>query len=42
MGQLPLLIRGEYLVDAVGFHRVTGRPFTIAEIAKEKILEVVD
>jgi 2-oxoglutarate ferredoxin oxidoreductase subunit alpha len=41
MGQLLLLIRGEFLVDAVGLHRVTGRPFTIAEV-EEKILELVD
>ena len=40
-GQLQLLIRGEFLVDAQGLHRVTGRPFTIAEIEK-KILEMAD
>jgi len=41
MGQLLLLIRGEFLVDAQGLHRITGRPFMIAEI-EEKILEMVD
>ncbi|HEU0075040.1 MAG TPA: 2-oxoacid:acceptor oxidoreductase subunit alpha [Dehalococcoidia bacterium] len=41
MGQLSLLIRGKYLVDAVGLHRVTGRPFMIQEI-EDKILEMVD
>ena len=41
MGQLTLLIRGKYLVDAEGFHRVTGRPFTISEI-ETKIMEMVD
>ena len=41
MGQLVLLLRGKYLVDAEGYHRVTGRPFTITEI-EEKILEMVD
>jgi 2-oxoglutarate ferredoxin oxidoreductase subunit alpha len=41
MGQLLLLIRGEFLVDAQGLHRVTGRPFMIAEI-EEKILAMVD
>ena len=41
MGQLTLLIRGKYLVDAEGLHRVTGRPFTISEV-EEKILEMVD
>src|SRR5688572_13690487 len=41
MGQLTLLIRGKYLVDAEGLHRVTGRPFTISEV-EEKILEMLD
>src|SRR5688572_10741319 len=41
MGQLLLLIRGEFLVDAQGLHRVTGRPFMIAEV-EEKILSMVD
>jgi 2-oxoglutarate ferredoxin oxidoreductase subunit alpha len=41
MGQLSLLIRGKYLVDAEGLHRVTGRPFTISEV-EAKILEMVD
>jgi 2-oxoglutarate ferredoxin oxidoreductase subunit alpha len=41
LGQLLLLIRGEFLVDAIGLHRVTGRPFTISEV-EEKINELVD
>jgi len=41
MGQLLLLIRGQFLVDAVGLHRITGRPFMIREV-EEKILEMVD
>jgi len=32
LGQLRLLIRGKYLVDAIGLNKVSGRPFTIAEI----------
>jgi 2-oxoglutarate ferredoxin oxidoreductase subunit alpha len=32
LGQLRLLIRGKYLVDAVGFNKVAGRPFTIRDI----------
>jgi 2-oxoglutarate ferredoxin oxidoreductase subunit alpha len=40
VGQLLLLIRGEFLVDAVGLHRVTGRPFTISEV-EAKIDEMV-
>ena len=31
-GQLALLIRARYLVDAVSFPKLQGRPFTIAEI----------
>jgi len=41
MGQLQLLIRGKFLVDAEGLHRITGRPFTIQEV-EDKILEMVD
>jgi 2-oxoglutarate ferredoxin oxidoreductase subunit alpha len=41
MGQLTLLVRGRYLIDAEGLHRVTGRPFTISEV-EEKILEMVN
>lgn len=40
LGQLLLLIRGRYLVDAVGLHKVAGRPFRVAEI-QEKIYELV-
>ena len=32
LGQLALLIRGTYLVDAVGFNQVRGLPFTAAEL----------
>jgi 2-oxoglutarate ferredoxin oxidoreductase subunit alpha len=32
LGQLSLLIRGQFLVDAKGYNTVTGRPFSIAEI----------
>jgi 2-oxoglutarate ferredoxin oxidoreductase subunit alpha len=41
MGQLSLLIRGKYLVDAEGLNSVTGRPFTISQV-ETKILEMVD
>ena len=41
LGQLRLLIRGEFLVDATGINRVTGRPFSISEI-EERVLELVD
>ena len=32
-GQLLQLIRARYLVDAVGYNRVTGKPFKAGEIA---------
>ena len=34
MGQLLQLIRAKYLVDAVGYNRVTGKPFKAGEIAE--------
>jgi 2-oxoglutarate/2-oxoacid ferredoxin oxidoreductase subunit alpha len=33
LGQLLKLIRAEFLVDAVGYNRVRGLPFTSAELA---------
>ena len=33
LGQLLQLIRARYLVDAVGYNRVTGQPFKAGEIA---------
>ncbi|HEY7827585.1 MAG TPA: hypothetical protein VIB99_05095, partial [Candidatus Limnocylindrales bacterium] len=35
LGQLLLLIRARFLVDAVGYDRVRGKPFRIAEIVAE-------
>ncbi len=35
LGQLLMLIRARYLIDAVGYDRVRGKPFTIAEIVAE-------
>jgi 2-oxoglutarate ferredoxin oxidoreductase subunit alpha len=35
LGQLLLLIRGRYLIDAVGYDRVRGKPFRISEIVAE-------
>jgi 2-oxoglutarate ferredoxin oxidoreductase subunit alpha len=32
MGQLRMLIRSRYLVDAVGFNKVKGKPFTVTEL----------
>ena len=39
MGQLRMLIRSRYLVDAVGFNKVKGKPFTVREL-HEKIMEL--
>jgi 2-oxoglutarate ferredoxin oxidoreductase subunit alpha len=33
LGQLRMLLRAEYLVDAVGYNKVRGRPFRAAELA---------
>ena len=35
LGQLLLLIRSRYLVDAVGYDKVRGKPFRIVEIVEE-------
>ena len=32
LGQLRFLLRGTYLVDAVGLNKVQGRPFHVAEV----------
>lgn len=33
LGQLALLIRGRFLIDAIGYNRVRGLPFTSEELA---------
>jgi 2-oxoglutarate ferredoxin oxidoreductase subunit alpha len=35
LGQLLLLLRGRFLVNAIGYNRVRGKPFRIAEIEAE-------
>ena len=40
LGQLCLLLRAKYLVDAVGFNKVKGHPFKISELV-ERIEEMV-
>ncbi len=35
LGQMRMLIRARYLVDVIGLNKVSGRPFTIAEIEKK-------
>ena len=39
MGQLIQLIRHKYLVDAIGFNKVKGKPFSVGELL-DKILEL--
>jgi len=40
LGQLQLLIRARYLVDAIGLHKVKGRPFKISELT-DKVEELL-
>ncbi|HEU0236789.1 MAG TPA: 2-oxoacid:acceptor oxidoreductase subunit alpha [Candidatus Limnocylindrales bacterium] len=35
LGQLLLLVRSRHLIDAIGYNRVRGKPFRIAEIYQE-------
>jgi 2-oxoglutarate ferredoxin oxidoreductase subunit alpha len=44
LGQLLLLLRGQFLIDIEGYNRVRGKPFTIAEISAqaEKMLGVTN
>jgi 2-oxoglutarate ferredoxin oxidoreductase subunit alpha len=41
LGQLRLLLRAEFLVDAAGYNKVRGRPFRAAELA-DAITALVD
>jgi 2-oxoglutarate ferredoxin oxidoreductase subunit alpha len=40
LGQMRMLVRAKYLVDVIGLNKVSGRPFTIAEV-EQKIAELV-
>ena len=40
MGQLQMVLRDEFLVDAVGLNKVQGRPFTVNEV-EAKIKQVL-
>ena len=40
LGQLSRLIRAEFLIDAISFSKLQGRPFLISEI-REKILDLL-
>jgi 2-oxoglutarate ferredoxin oxidoreductase subunit alpha len=41
LGQLSRLLRAEYLVDAVGFNKVQGRPFKVSELTS-RCLRLLD
>ncbi len=41
LGQLRMLVRAEFLVDAVGYNKVRGRPFRAAEL-EDAITALVD
>jgi 2-oxoglutarate ferredoxin oxidoreductase subunit alpha len=32
MGQLSVIIRSKYLIDAIGQNKVQGKPFSVAEV----------
>jgi 2-oxoglutarate ferredoxin oxidoreductase subunit alpha len=35
-----MLLRAEYLVDAIGLNKIKGKPFTVAEVV-EKIQDLL-
>ena len=35
MGQLRMVIRAKYLVDAIGLNKVQGKPFSVAEVVEK-------
>jgi 2-oxoglutarate ferredoxin oxidoreductase subunit alpha len=39
-GQLLMLLRAQFLVDAVGLNKIQGRPFLVGEI-EQKIEQMV-
>ena len=41
MGQLLILIRAKYLVDAIGYSKVQGKPFKEGEI-RTRILDLLE
>jgi 2-oxoglutarate ferredoxin oxidoreductase subunit alpha len=41
LGQLRMLLRAEFLVDAIGYNKVRGRPFRAAEL-EDAITALVD
>jgi 2-oxoglutarate/2-oxoacid ferredoxin oxidoreductase subunit alpha len=41
MGQLSLLVRAKFLVDAAGFNKIAGKPFLVSEVV-EKINQMLE
>ena len=41
MGQLVMVLRAKYLVDAQGYNKIQGKPFKQSEI-EQKIEEMLD
>ena len=39
-GQLRMMVRDQFLVDAIGFNKVQGKPFSVGEL-EEKIYETI-
>ncbi len=39
-GQLRFLLRGEFLVDAIGLNKIQGKPFAVREVV-QKIRELL-
>ncbi|MDG2469447.1 MAG: 2-oxoacid:acceptor oxidoreductase subunit alpha [Pirellulaceae bacterium] len=35
MGQLKMLIRSQFLIEAIGFNKVQGKPFGVSELVRE-------
>ena len=35
MGQLKTLIRSQFLIEAIGFNKVQGKPFGVSELVHE-------
>ncbi len=35
MGQLRMLVRSKFLIDAIGFNKVQGKPFSVSELLHE-------
>ncbi|RIK77684.1 MAG: 2-oxoglutarate ferredoxin oxidoreductase subunit alpha [Planctomycetota bacterium] len=35
LGQLRMILRSEYLVDAIGYNKVQGKPFSVAELVEK-------